>query len=97
MPTYITLCRWTQQGIQQVKESPKRLEKAKKVIKAKGGSLKTAYMTIGQYDFVVIAEAPSDEAFAEAMLAISTGGAIRSETLRAFNEAEYKKIIAGLP
>ena len=60
MPTYITLIRYTQRGIENAKESPARLEKAKQAMKAAGGEMKAFYLTIGQYDAVAISEAPSD-------------------------------------
>ena len=52
---------------------------------------------MGHYDAVVIAEAPSDEAFAQAMLVIGAAGAVRTETLRAFTEQEYRKLVGALP
>ena len=97
MPTYITLFNWTQQGIEKVKDSPSRLDLAKRAIQAAGGELKEFYMTMGQYDMVAVSEAPSDEAYAQIMLAITSAGAVRSQTLRAFTEAEYRSIVAGLP
>lgn len=97
MQTYITLLRYTQQGIEKIKESPARLDKAKEAIKAAGGELKAFYLTMGQYDAVVISEAPNDEAYTTTILAIASAGAVRTETLRAFTEDEYRKIIAALP
>ena len=97
MPTYITILRWTQQGIQDIKESPARLDRAREAIKAAGGELKAFYLTMGQYDGVVISEAPDDEAYARTLLAIGSAGAVRTETLRAFPEEDYRKIIAALP
>jgi len=97
MPTYITLIHFTQQGIEKIKEGPARLDRAKAAIKAAGGEIKAYYLTVGQYDAVAIGEAPSDEAYAKTMLAIASAGAIRTETLRAFSEEEYRKIIAALP
>ncbi len=97
MPTYITLAQWTSKGAENVKDSPARLQKAKDAVKAAGGELKAFYMTMGQYDMVIVSEAPSDEAYARTMLAAASGGSIRTETLRAFNEEEYKKIISSLP
>jgi uncharacterized protein with GYD domain len=97
MPTYITLARWSAKGVENVKDSPARLQKAKDAVKAAGGELKAFYMTMGQYDMVIVNEAPSDEAYAKVMLAIAMTGAIRTETLRAFNEEEYRKIISSLP
>ena len=97
MATYITLIRYTQQGIQNMKESPARLEKAKEMIKAAGAELKAFYLTMGQYDAVAIGEAPSDEAYATTMLTIASAGAISTETLRAFTEDEYRKIVSAMP
>jgi uncharacterized protein with GYD domain len=97
MPTYISLLRFTQQGIQNIKESPARLDRAKEAIKAAGGELKAFYLTMGQYDAVAISDAPNDEAYARTILAIGSAGAIRTETLRAFTEEDYRRIIAGLP
>jgi uncharacterized protein with GYD domain len=95
MPTYITLLKFTQMGIEKITESPTRLEKAKAAMKAAGGEMKAFYLTMGSHDAVVISEAPSNEAYAKTMLAIAAHGAVRSETLCAFPEAEYRKIVAG--
>ena len=97
MPTYITLSNFTQKGIENIKESPERLERVKKAIAAAGGEFKAFYLTIGQYDVVTVSEAPNDKAYATTMLAIASAGAVRTETLKAFTEDEYKEIIASLP
>jgi uncharacterized protein with GYD domain len=97
MPTFITLLSFTQQGVEKIKEGPTRLERAKTAIKASGGEMKGFYLTLGQYDAVVISEGPSDEAYATTMLALAAAGAVRSQTLRAFTEEEYRKIIAAIP
>lgn len=96
MPSYIALLNWTQQGIQNVKESPSRLEKAKAATRAAGGEMKEFYMTLGQYDMVAVIEAPDDATFAKVMLAIASHGGVRSQTLRAFNEDEYRSIVGAL-
>jgi len=96
MPTYITLARWSQQGIEKIKESPARLDAFKQAVKSAGGTVKGWYMVMGQYDMVFIVEAPSDDVVAKAALATGSKGSVRSETLRAFTEDEYRKIIAGL-
>jgi len=97
MPTYITLANYTQKGIENVKESPARLDKVKEAMRAAGGELKAFYLAMGRYDMVVISEAPNDEAYAATMLAIGAAGAVRSETLKAFTEEEYRNIIAMIP
>lgn len=97
MHTYIALLRLTQKGIENIKESPARLEKAKQIFRELGVVLKAHYLVTGRYDFVVILEAPDDETVTRALLAIGSRGAIRTETLRAFTEDEYKRIISTLP
>ena len=97
MPTYITLVNYTQKGIENIKERPARLDRVKAAMKAAGGKFKAFYLTLGHYDMVVISEAPNDAVYATTMLAIGAAGAVRSETLKAFTESEYKEIIASLP
>ncbi len=97
MPTYISLLRFTQKGIESIKEGPARLDRAKQAFRAAGGELKAFYLVTGRYDAVAISEMPNDEAVARVALANASGGNIRSETSRAFTEDEYRKIISSLP
>ena len=97
MPTYISLLRYTQKGVQEIKQSPARLDAAKKTFRDAGAELKSFYLTTGQVDAVVIFESPSDEVAARLTLTLGAHGNIRTETLRAFTEPEYRKIIAALP
>jgi uncharacterized protein with GYD domain len=97
MPTYITLFQWTQKGIENLKDSPKRLDRAKDAVKAAGGKMQAFYLTMGQYDGVTISEAPNDEAYAKTMLALASAGAVKTQTLRAFTEEEYRKLVGSLP
>jgi uncharacterized protein with GYD domain len=62
-----------------------------------GAEVKAFYLVMGQYDGVVIVEAPNDETIAKISLASGTRGTVRTETLRAFTEEEYRKILAALP
>jgi len=97
MPTYVTLLRFTQKGIEAIKEGPGRLDVAKEAYRAAGAKLKDFYLVTGKYDAVVVAEAPDDETAVKLALAISSKGNVRIETSRAFTEEEYRRIIAGLP
>lgn len=97
MPTYITLMRFTQQGVKNIKESPARLDAAKKAFKAGGGDLKHFYLTFGQYDGVIIADHPNDETAAKLALMTSSQGNVQTESFRAFTEDEYRKLIKSLP
>ena len=97
MATYITLIRFTQQGLAEIKDSATQLDKAKEMFKAMGAELKEIYLTLGQYDMIAIADIPDDETVAKLSLSISAQGGVRGENLRAFKEEEFKKIISDLP
>ncbi len=96
MPTYVVLSKWTNQGVQSVKQSPARLDAGRKAFAAAGVTLKDFYMTMGQYDMILVVDAPDDATLAKAALTLASGGNIQTETLRAFTEEEYRKIVSGL-
>jgi uncharacterized protein with GYD domain len=96
MPTYIVLARWTKEGLEKMKDSPARLDAGRKAYEAAGVKMKAFYMVMGQYDMLTVAEAPDDAAMAKANLAIVSKGAIQTQTLRAFTEDEYRKILSEL-
>ena len=97
MNTYISLINYTHDGIAAIKDSPKRLAAVKRLAEKMGGKLKHFYLTMGEYDIVVICEMPDEAAAAKFVLIVGSTGAIRTKTMPAFPEAEYLEIIAGLP
>jgi uncharacterized protein with GYD domain len=97
MPTFISLASWTEEGIRNIKDSPGRLDQVKQMYRDAGAELKAFYMTMGRCDMVVIAEAPDDETVARLALRIGASGAVRTETLKAFTEDEYRSIIGSMP
>lgn len=97
MPTYVVLVNWTDRGIRTVKESPQRLDATRKAIEAAGGKMLGFYLTMGRYDEILIVEGPSDAVTATLALSAGSEGSVRTETLRAFTEAEYRNIIAKIP
>ena len=94
MATYISLINWTEEGIKNVKESPQRFNAFKKALQAAGGKVIGFYLTMGRYDMVVITEGPSDEAAASLILSTASRGSIRTETMKAFTEDQYREIIS---
>ena len=97
MPMYVTLIRYTEQGIKTFKDLPSRLEETRKAGEAAGAKLVAFYLTMGQYDAVIVSEAPDDETVATLALAAGGRGNVRTETLRAFTEDEAKKLAAAVP
>ena len=97
MPTYITLVKYTQQGAESMKEAPDRIDAAREAARAVGADIKAFYLVMGQYDAVVIFEAPDAATVALNMMATGLQGNVRTETLRAFTEEEFRRIVAALP
>jgi uncharacterized protein with GYD domain len=97
MPTYFSLINYTDQGIRHIKGSPNRLDAAKKLITDMGGELQGFYLTMGPYDLITIIDAPNDEVVAKVLLALGSAGNVRTITLKAFPEADFRKIIEALP
>jgi uncharacterized protein with GYD domain len=95
MVTYLMLLNWTDQGIRNVKDSPKRLDAVKKLAKDLGGEVKSFYMTMGAYDVVLIVDMPNNDKLASFGLKLGSLGNMRSTTLKAFPEDDYRRIIAG--
>jgi uncharacterized protein with GYD domain len=96
MVTYLIHAQWTDQGIRNVKESAKRLDLGRKKLKELGGEVKAFYLTTGKYDMVAIVEAPNDETLARHLLWLGSQGNVRTETVKAFTEDEFRQIVGGL-
>ncbi len=97
MPTYITLANLTDQGIRTMKDLSRRLQNADQTFEAMGAKIIEVYLAMGEYDYVVIAEAPDDETIARVALAIAGQGNVRTRTFRVFTRSEALKLIEGLP
>lgn len=97
MATYITLGKYTAQGITNVKESPNRLDVAREALGAMGVTIKDFYLTMGQFDIVAVVEAPDNATAAKALMALGSQGNVGTTTLAALTEAEFRTVIAELP
>jgi uncharacterized protein with GYD domain len=93
MPTYVALLNWTEQGVRDFRDTTSRAEAAEALAERMGGRFRDLLWTVGAYDIVCVAEAPDDETFAAIMLGISSGGNVRSTTMRAFSAEEMAGVI----
>jgi uncharacterized protein with GYD domain len=95
MPAYITLANFTEQGARNIKESPARYEAFKSAAEAAGVTIKSVHWTTGAYDIVIVAEGPEDAVMALALKTAALGN-VRTQTLRGFNPAEMRQIVAAM-
>ena len=96
MATFISLVSFTDQGIRNIKESPKRADAFKAMAKKLGVTVKEIYWTLGHYDLVIVLDG-DDESVTSALLKVGSLGNVRSETLRAFSAADVGRIVANIP
>jgi uncharacterized protein with GYD domain len=93
MPTYLVLWNWTEQGIRNFKEIPKRVEAFRQLVDKNGGKLSSFFFTMGKYDGATVVEAPSDEVLMKIALGVGSLGNVRTTTLKAFAAADMAKVI----
>jgi len=96
MPTFIIMMNWTEQGIRNVKDAPKRAAAAKEMAKKVGVEIKQTYLTNGQFDLVSIVESASGDNIAKFCMQVGALGNVRTRTVRAWSQDEYMKLISEL-
>ncbi len=96
MNTYVLLVNWTEKGMREVRQSPKRFDEARALLKDMGGEFKSFYMTMGEHDIVGIYEAPDDAIAARFSLLLGAVGYVRTKTLKAYPDRAYREIINSL-
>jgi uncharacterized protein with GYD domain len=95
MQKYIVLGNWTDQGRKTLDEIPKRVEMSHKLAEEHNGSLSVCF-TMGKYDFVAIVDMPDDESMAKVMLKLNAMQNFKSNTLRAWPDTEFAKLVSEL-
>jgi uncharacterized protein with GYD domain len=96
MPIYITQGRYTRDAIKGMIVKPEdRADIVSRLLSKIGGRLLGYYLTFGEYDFLTIAEAPSDVQMAAAVLAAGSGGGVTElRTTVAMTSVEAKSAFA---
>lgn len=96
MTVYVSLINYTAQGMQAIRKSPERLDAARKELEAMGGKITSFYLMMGEFDILVIYEAPDDAISARFQLLLGSKGNVRTRTMKAFPEAAFREIIQRL-
>ncbi len=94
MATFIALIDYTEKGLRAIRESPKRASSFARQARARGITIKQQYWTAGGHDGVLILDAPDGEAVSALLLNLARAGNVRTQTLRAFDRAEFEKILS---
>ncbi len=83
MPTYIMMCTLTPDGVQTVKNNPKRILEVNKEVEQLGASVEAQWATLGEFDFISIVQAPDEKTMARVSLELGSRGTGHYETLAA--------------
>ena len=97
MPGYIGLFKYTQQGLADIKNSPERIKQARTLAEKMGIKVVGVWVTMGQYDLITVGDAPDDQTMGAYSLALAKLGNVTTQTLRAFSEDEFAKVVTKLP
>ena len=93
MARYVVLVNWTEEGARTVQDTVKRTNSVAQLTEKLGARMTDIYWTLGEYDLVGIFDAPDDETMTAVALAVSSRGAARTQTLRAFERKEMESIL----
>jgi uncharacterized protein with GYD domain len=96
MPTHVVLTNWTDQGIRTARHTVQRREQADALTEKHGARIEQFYWTVGPYDIVAIVETPDDESATAMLLELSSGGNLKTTTLRAYDREEMSGIVQRL-
>lgn len=97
MVTYVILMKLTDQGIKDIKNAPQRIEANAKAMEAIGGKMTGFYLTVGEYDYVAIAEMPSDEVGMTFLLGLGAAGNVKTNSMRAYTREQFAEFVKKLP
>jgi uncharacterized protein with GYD domain len=97
MPTFVGMLSWTDQGVRTLKDTPKRIQVARERAKKLGIEIKHVFLTTGEFDILVIADAKDGDSMAKMAMMAGAEGNVRTRTIRAWTEPEIAKLISELP
>jgi uncharacterized protein with GYD domain len=92
MATYVTLVKFTSEGLKSVGDLGKMYEEGTKIAAQMGIKSISAYALLGPYDMMFIYEAPDEKAAASMPLSFSSTGSGQTETWTAIPIEEFVKL-----
>lgn len=93
MPTFVMLTNLTAEGVKTLKSHPGRVSEVNREVEALGARVLSQYATLGQYDFISIIEAPSEEVMAKVSIEMGSRGTMTSETLSALPAERLAEVL----
>ena len=95
MARYVTLIRFTPQGVKNIKQSPARGAAFRKAAEKAGVKVEAQLWTVGAYDGILILNATSETKALGAIAKLAAVGNVSTQTLQAFDAREFAAIVGG--
>ncbi len=92
MSTFIVLMKLTEEGIKTIQHGPERIKENAKLMEEMGSKMMGFYLTMGEYDYIAICDAPNDEVAGAIVMGLNASGLVKTTTLKAFTLQEYEKM-----
>ena len=89
MALYIMITNLTDEGRKTVKQNPQRIKEVNKEVEAMGVKIIAQYVALGQFDFINILEAPSNEVIAKVATELGSRGTLHTNTLAALTLDDF--------
>ena len=93
VPTYVLLTNLTSEGVNTLKNNPGRVNEVNHEVEALGAKVVAQYTTLGQFDFVTVVEAPSEEVMAKVSIELGSRGTMTSQTLTALSAERLAEVL----
>lgn len=93
MPRYLTLIKFTDQGLTAIDKTTQRAAAFRQSVEAAGGQMESQYWALGRFDGTAIFSVPSDEDAAAVLVALAKLGNVHTQTEQLFDAAEFGRIV----
>jgi uncharacterized protein with GYD domain len=96
MATYVLLVKLTDKGADDIGNVPERIDQSVKSWQEVGGRNLDVLLTMGEYDYCCIGEAPSDDVVMKFLFKLAKRGNVRTSTMKAFSKDEVSELLKGI-
>ena len=95
MTRYVSLLRFTSQGVRNLKQSAARAAAFRKAVEKAGVKVEAQLWTTGAYDGILILSAANETKALNAISKLASAGNVSTQSLRAFEAKEFAAIVRG--
>ena len=89
MPVYVMFTTLTDEGRKTIKNNPERIKEVDKEVEKMGCKILSQYAVIGEYDFLTILDAPSNDVIARLSVELGARGTMHIDTHAAIPVFEF--------